>query len=83
MSSERQYNNSGILFKNFKKTREDDPDCVGDADCQGIKYFLKGWTHIDKNGEKYITFTMTRKATRNPPLPKEDAETLGTQYSSA
>jgi hypothetical protein len=63
----RSYNNSGILFKNRRKQKEKDPDTEGDADVEGIKYWVCGWTHIDKNGNKYLTFKLTRKTTRNPP----------------
>jgi hypothetical protein len=62
----RNYTNSGILFKNTKKQKDTDPDTRGDADVEGIKYWVSGWTHVDKNGNKFLTFKLTKKTTRNP-----------------
>jgi hypothetical protein len=65
-SETRNYSNSGILFRNTKKQKSTDPDTKGDADVDGIKYWVNGWTHVDKNGNKYLTFRLTKKTSRNP-----------------
>jgi hypothetical protein len=65
-SESRNYTNSGILFRNTKKQKDKDPDTKGDADVEGIKYWVNGWTHVDKNGNKYLTFRLTKKTSRNP-----------------
>jgi hypothetical protein len=63
----RNYTNSGILFRNSRKQKDTDPDSKGDADVEGVKYWVSGWTHTDKNGNKFLTFKLTKKTTRNPP----------------
>jgi len=71
----KQYNNSGILFKNKDKQKDTDPDSKGDCDVEGIKYWVSGWTHLDKNGQKYLTFKLYKKTSRQPDLPIEDERT--------
>jgi hypothetical protein len=65
MSFERK-TNSGILFRNTRKQKQKDPDTTGDADVDGVQYWVSGWTNIDKNGNKYLTFRLTKKTSRNP-----------------
>jgi len=74
-------NNSGVLFKNDKKEEPTHSDYRGDADVEGITYWVNAWIneYTDKHtGEKrkYLAFTLKRKTVRNPPLekPKKDPD---------
>ena len=48
--------NTGILFKNNKKTTEKHPDYTGKANIDGAEKELSGWV---KNGEKGTFLTLT------------------------
>ena len=59
--TDKQYDNSGILFRNSDKNGERDRDYKGEATIAGIKYWMSGWVKQAKNGSKFITFSFKAK----------------------
>lgn len=57
-----QHDNSGILFKNDKKSRDADRDYGGNATIGGVEYWVSGWIKSRKDGKgKYMTFSFKPK----------------------
>jgi hypothetical protein len=55
-----QRDNSGILFRNDRKTRDTDRDYQGSAMIAGVEYWINGWVKDGKNG-KFISFAFKPK----------------------
>lgn len=55
----QQRDNSGILFRNDKKT-EQSPDYTGSATASGVEYRLSAWIKQGKNG-KFMSLSLTPK----------------------
>ena len=58
--------NSGVLFKNRKKEPENPDhehwsDYEGDANIDGVEYWLAGWINTTKNGDKYLGLRFKQK----------------------
>lgn len=47
-----QRNDSGSLFRNDKKERENHPDFKGSARVGGKDYWVSGWTKAPREGKK-------------------------------
>ena len=45
--------NSGVLFRNEKRTQENHPHVTGKATVAGVDYWVSAWTKQRDNGEKY------------------------------
>ena len=58
--------NSGSLFKNQYKTKDNHPDYKGDGIVNGKEVELAGWINKKHNGEEYIGITFEDKK------PKDD-----------
>ncbi|KKK66433.1 hypothetical protein LCGC14_2964140 [marine sediment metagenome] len=57
-----QNDNSGSLFKNNRKEKENHPDFTGSAKIKGVDYWLSGWTKTrEANGEKWISLALKPK----------------------
>ena len=52
--------NSGILFRNDKKTRDTDRDYGGSATIAGVEYWISGWIKEGQKG-KFMTFSFKPK----------------------
>lgn len=48
-------NNSGAIFKNFKKTTEKQPDYQGTVNVNGKEMQISLWLKESKNGNKYFS----------------------------
>ena len=55
-----QHDNSGILFRNDKKTRDTDRDYKGSATIAGVEYWISGWVKQGQKG-KFLTFSFKPK----------------------
>ena len=49
-----QYDNSGIIGKNERKSDDKHPDITGSATVDGVEYWMSGWSN-EKNGRKFYT----------------------------
>ena len=59
--ADKQFDNSGILFRNDDKNGERDRDYKGEATIAGVKYWVSGWIKEAKNGSKFLTFSFKPK----------------------
>ena len=55
MSEHEQHDNSGILFRNDKKTRDTDRDYGGSATIAGVEYWVSGWIKEGQEGEVHVS----------------------------
>lgn len=61
-----QRDNSGILFKNDRKTKDGHPDRSGTAMIDGRMYWVKGWVKEGAKGP-FMTLAFERKEDEAPP----------------
>jgi hypothetical protein len=53
---------SGSIFKNLKKTMENQPHMTGSALIGGVDYWVSAWTKSeDKNGNRWQSLSFTLK----------------------
>jgi hypothetical protein len=67
-------NNSGILFKNKKKEKENQPDYQGDAMVDGAEYKLSAWVKQGNTG-KFMGLSFTPKGAKYAPRKEEEPQT--------
>jgi hypothetical protein len=53
--------NSGSLFKNDKRKTDKHANMAGSIMVNGVDYWINGWTKETKNGDKYISLSVTPK----------------------
>ncbi|MFA5382092.1 MAG: DUF736 domain-containing protein [Candidatus Micrarchaeia archaeon] len=58
-----QKNNSGVLFGNDKKTKDNHPDYKGNACIEGKIYWISGWKKKGKSGT-FLSLALTEKQDR-------------------
>lgn len=52
----------GVLFRNKKKERDNQPEYTGSAELEGKLYWLSAWVKESKNtGEKFFSIAFTPK----------------------
>lgn len=69
------YENTGRLFKNTRKTKDNQPDYTGDfTDANGVKMRVAAWLKDGRDG-KYMSFKVSED-TREP-ATSEDALMAG------
>jgi hypothetical protein len=71
--ADKQFDNSGILFRNDDKTKDSDRDYKGDATVSGVKYWVSGWIKQGKRG-KFLTLSLTPKEQRTAPAERHSDE---------
>lgn len=72
----RREDNIGVLFKNTKRRDENDSNSRGSAVVDGVKYWIKGYTKVTSEGEKYVRIYFTKKKI-------QDAEADGAAHGAA
>jgi hypothetical protein len=61
--AEKQYDNTnrGAIFVNDRKQRENQPDRTGTLNVEGTEYFISGWLKKDRNGNSFMSLSVTKK----------------------
>jgi hypothetical protein len=67
--ADKQFDNSGILFRNDDKTKDSDRDYKGEATISGVKYWISGWIKQGKRG-KFLSFSFKPKDASAAAKPK-------------
>jgi hypothetical protein len=60
------FNNRGLLFKNFRKRQPKHPDVTGEATIDGRKFKIAGWIKQGRRGE-FHSLAFTEDQTEAPP----------------
>ena len=58
---EPQHDNSGIFFKNDRKSTDNQPDYTGYCTIAGVQYYLSCWVKQGAKGA-FMTLSFTNKA---------------------
>ena len=53
--------NSGALFKNTKKQKDNHPDYTGTINVDGTEYQLAAWIKTSKAGKTYMSLAVSEK----------------------
>jgi uncharacterized protein (DUF736 family) len=61
MSKQYDNNNSGVLFKNEKKTDPKHPDYTGSLEIGGKEFWQSAWIKKSKAGKTFMSFAYTPK----------------------
>lgn len=69
-----EYNNRGILFRNFRKKQPKHPDVIGDATIDGRKFKIAGWVKQGKRGDFHSLAFTEEQSQPESPTPSQDAE---------
>ena len=73
--SERKFDNSGMIYKNDQKERDNHPDYKGKITVDGRDYWLSGWVKEGQRG-KFISLAVKpqdeapSRPARSAPAPK-------------
>lgn len=54
----KNYDNSGALFTNDKKTKETQPDMTGNITINGRKFDLSAWKKISNKGNGFLSISI-------------------------
>ena len=52
---------TGALFANKKRESDKHPNAKGQAQIDGVEYWVSAWTNVSKAGEKYQSLKFQRK----------------------
>lgn len=64
----------GVLFRNSRKTRREQPDMQGSCQIGGVEYWVSGWAHVSKQNQKYLSLAFTPKFEENEQYEDEQDE---------
>jgi uncharacterized protein (DUF736 family) len=61
--------NTFVLFKNKDKATEKHPDYKGTLNINGVEHWASSWIKTSKNGEKFMSGSITPKNANNTRAP--------------
>jgi len=78
-----QRDNSGSIFRNEKKEKENHPDYKGSCMVGGVEMWMSSWLKVGANGTKFMSFSFqpkeqqaqqpaARQAVKQAPAPEFD-----------
>lgn len=79
--AQQQKDNSGVLFTNDRKERDNQPDRRGSALIDGVEYWVSAWSKPDRNGNTYFSLAFTRKDKATQSAPVHDESTSESEDS--
>jgi hypothetical protein len=62
-------NMRGVLFKNDKKQSDKHPDYKGNAEIEGVEYWVSAWIKTSGKGAKFMS--MSFQAKEEQPAPQQ------------
>ena len=71
-----EYSNEkrGVLFRNDKKDNKNAPDYKGQAEVEGVEYWLSAWIKTPKSGgDKFMSISFQPKEQQNHDRPDVDS----------
>lgn len=83
-----EYDNNmrGVLFKNDRKETDNHPDYKGNAEINGVQYWVSGWIKTpNAGGQKFMSLSFKAKDEQPPAQPPrgQSAPTRRTQEPQA
>lgn len=58
--------NEGVLFPNYRKQSDKSPDFKGQANIDGVSYWVSAWKKTSRDGQtKYLSISFTPKVPKN------------------
>lgn len=63
--------NSGVLFKNEKKTSDTQPDYTGMIETEKGTMRLAAWVRTGQNGKKYFSLLQSEQQPQQQPAPTQ------------
>lgn len=80
MNEQRKRDNSGAMWKNRRKEKENHPDFTGQVTIGGKDYWLSGWSRESAQGNRYTSLAFKPKLPKPPyTAPKSNAQVGGHQ----
>ena len=67
-----QKDNSGTMFVNDKKEKDNHPDRKGSAVIDGTEYWVSGWLKTSKDGKPYLSLAFKPKDEAAKPAAQDD-----------
>lgn len=67
-----KYDNSGAIFRNDRKEKENHPDHTGQATIAGVDYWLSAWVK-EKDGRRYFSLAFKPKEETQGNAPAKPA----------
>jgi hypothetical protein len=67
--------NTGSLFTNNKRKKENSPHNTGSALIDGVEYWISGWNNVSDKGTPYQSLSFTKKE------PKPEQPQQGSSYN--
>lgn len=59
MSDFQLHDGKGQLFRNIRKTADNQPDMTGKVKVGGKEWKIAAWTKTDRNGNKYMSLSFS------------------------